>query len=111
MAVLRHVTLGDVHVRHDLDAGNQRGMKLLGRRRLFLQQAVDAVSQLQRILERDQVDVAGPLAQRRRDDQIDQVDDRRLIGHHLDVVQVLALAVGDRCSGLRFSIIFSTVTW
>ena len=25
------------------------------------------------------------------DDQVHQVDDRRLVGHHLDVVQVLAL--------------------
>ena len=110
MPVLRHEPLGDVHVRHDLDAGNQRRMKLLGGRRFLLQQPVHPVAQLQRFLKRQQMNIARPLAQRRGNDQVDQVDDRRLVGHHLDVVQILALRP-PRCSGCRFSIICSTVTW
>ena len=94
MAILGHEALGDVHVGHDFHARDQCGMKLFGRRRFFLQQAVDAVTQLQRLLERDEMNIAGALPQRRRDDQVDEVDDRRLVGHHFDVVQVLALAGG-----------------
>ena len=47
VAILRHEPFGDVHVRHDFDARNQRGMELFGRRRLFLQQTVDPVAQLE----------------------------------------------------------------
>ena len=39
------------------------------------------------------MDVAGALAHGRGNDEIDQVDDRGLVGHHLDVMQVFALAV------------------
>ena len=48
MPILRHEPLGDVHVRHDLDARNQRGVELFGRRRFFLKQTVDPVPQLKR---------------------------------------------------------------
>ena len=37
MAILRHEPFGNVHVGHDLDAGNQRGMKVLGGWRFLLQ--------------------------------------------------------------------------
>src|SRR5205085_7856170 len=47
MAILRHKPLRDVHIRHDLDARDKRGMELLGRRRFFLQQSVNPVAQLQ----------------------------------------------------------------
>ena len=33
--VLGHEALGDVHFRHDFNAGHQRGVELFGRRRLF----------------------------------------------------------------------------
>ena len=91
--VLRHETLGNVHVRHDFDARNEGGVKLFGRRRFFLQQSVNPVAQLQRVLERHEMDVAGALAHRRGNNDIDQVHDRRLIGHDLDIVQGFALAV------------------
>jgi hypothetical protein len=39
------------------------------------------------------MNVTGPLPQRRGNDDVDQIDDRRFIGHHLDVVQVFALDV------------------
>ena len=54
-------------------------------------QPVNPVSQLHRLLERHQVDIARPLPQRRRNDHVDQIDDRRLVRHHLDVVQRPAL--------------------
>ena len=44
MAVLRHESLGDIHVGHDLDARDQRGVQLLRRRRFLLKQAVDAIA-------------------------------------------------------------------
>ena len=59
MAVLRHETLGDIHVRHDLDAGNQGCVKLLGRRWLVLEQSIDAIAQLDGLDEGDQVNIAG----------------------------------------------------
>src|SRR5436190_432451 len=55
MAVLWYEPLGDIHVGHDLDAGNQRGVKLFGRWRLFLQKTVNPVPQLERRFERDQM--------------------------------------------------------
>ena len=59
MAILRHEPLGNVHVRHDFDARHQRRVKLLGRRRLFLQEAVNPIAQLKRLFERHQMDIAG----------------------------------------------------
>ena len=85
--------------------------KLLGRRRFFLQQTVHAIAQLQRFFERHQMNIARPLAQRRGNDQVHQIDDGRLIGHDLDVVQILAFAIRGCVPGSRFSIICSTVTW
>ena len=90
--VLRHEPLRDVHVAHDFDARHERGVKLLRRRRLFLQQAVHAIAQLQRVLERHQMNVAGPFAQRGGNDQIHQIDDRGFVGHHLDVLEIVPLA-------------------
>src|SRR5439155_18317261 len=83
--------LVDINDRHDLNARNQSGMELLGRRRFFLQQTVDPVAQLNCLLEGNEVYVAGPLAQGGRDNQVDQINDSGLIGHHLDIVQVAAL--------------------
>jgi hypothetical protein len=40
------------------------------------------------------MDVAGPFPHRRGNDDVDQIDDGRLIRHHFDVVQVLALGRG-----------------
>ena len=48
------------------------------------------------LLEGDEMDIARSLAQRRRDNQVHQVDDGRLIGHDLDVVEIFALAVRRR---------------
>ncbi len=94
MAVLGQVAFGNVHVRHDLDAGNQGRVELPGGRGVLLQQSIDAVAQLHRVLEGHQVDVARPVPDGLGDNQVDQVDDRGLVGHHLDVVQVLALGGG-----------------
>ena len=94
MPVLGHVSLRDVHVRHDFDARDQARMKRLGRRRLFLQQPVNAVAQLDLLLERNDMDVTGALANGFGNDQVDQVDDRRLVGHHLDIVQVPSFNAG-----------------
>ena len=103
MPVLRHVPLGDVHVRHDLDARDQGGVELLGRRRLLLQQARQSGSATACVSSKGTRWIS--LARSRRavgNDQVDQIDDGRLIGHHLDVVQVAAL---DRRRLLRVEIL------
>ena len=102
MAVLRHEPLRDVHVRHDFDARDQRGMKVLWRRRLFLQQSVYAVAQLQRLLKRQYMNVARTFPQRGGYDQVDQVHHRRLVGHHFDVVRAF---LRRRPGGLRVEIL------
>jgi len=45
---------------------------------------------------RHQMDVAGPFAQSRRDNQVHQVDHRRLVGHHLDVMEIPRFSVHAR---------------
>ncbi len=91
MAVLGKKAFGDVHVRHDFDPRNQRRVKLLRRRGLFLEQAVNAIAQLQLVLKRHQMNIAGPLAQGGGNNDVDQVDHRRFVGHDLDVMEILVL--------------------
>ena len=94
MAVLGHKALRNVHIGHDFDARDQGGMKIFWGWRLLLQQSVDPISQLQRGLKWQHVNIAGPLAQGCGNDEVDQIDHRRFIGHDLDVVQVFALRRG-----------------
>ena len=63
-AVLRDAALGDVEVGHDLDAGDDRVVQGLGRRRALDERAVDAVAQARGLLHRLEVDVGGAGAQR-----------------------------------------------
>ncbi len=85
-AVLRQSPLGDVEVGEDLDAADDRVLKLAdGRRHVrVLEHAVDAVAHAKVVLERFAVDVAGPLVDRFEQYLVDELDDRGLLGH-LDV--------------------------
>ena len=76
-AVLRHALLGDVELRHDLDARDDRAVELLGDRpHRRLQHAVDAVLHVDRVVLRLDVDVARAPLDRGVDRRVDQPDDR-----------------------------------
>ena len=102
MAILRHEPFGDVHVRHDLHPGYQGGVQLFGWRGLLLQQTINAVAQLKNLFEWNQMNVACAFPERGGNDEVDQVDHRGFIGHHLDVVQVPVL---DRGALLRIEVL------
>ena len=60
-AVLRQAALGDVELGHDLDARDDRGLQPARRRLDVVEHAVDAVADLDLVLERLDVDVRCPL--------------------------------------------------
>ena len=59
---------------------------MLGRRRHFVERAVDAVTNFELVLEGLEMDVGGLVADGLADDEIDEADDGRLLRHRLDVV-------------------------
>jgi len=91
--VLGHKPLGDVHVGHDLDPRDDGRMEPLGGRALLNQETIDAVLDLEFVLKRLDVDIAGAVLDGLQDDQVDQVDQGRLPSDltELGRGQVLAL--------------------
>ena len=83
-AVLRHAALGDVELRHDLEARDQRRLELHRRLHDFLQRAVDAVADADVVLEALEVDVRRAALHRIREDGVDQLDDRRVLHLRLE---------------------------
>ena len=93
-AVLRHALLGDVELRHDLDARNDRAVEaLVDRPHCRLQHAVDAVLHVDRVFLRLDMDVARAPLDRTEDGRIDQPDDRALVGRQLLHRQLIVAAV------------------
>ena len=88
-AVLRQAALGDVELRHDLDARDDRGLQPARRRLDVVQHAVDAVADLELVLERLDVDVGRALLDGAVDEHVHQPDDRRLARQVAEVVDVL----------------------
>ena len=78
-AVLRQALLGDVELRHDLDARGDRVAHLQRRRHHVVEDAVDAVADPVFLLVGLDVDVAGALGDRRHQDDVHELDDRRLL--------------------------------
>ena len=80
-AVLRQALFGDVQPRHDLEAADDRGLKPvdLRRRGLLLQDAVDAVANLDARGLRLDVHVARPRVDRFDQDFVHEVNDRRFL--------------------------------
>ena len=89
-AVLRQPPLGDVEVRHDLDARDHRGGEAARRRLDLVQHAVDPVTDDEPVLERLDVDVGRARVERVGDDERDEPDHRRL---RREVLQLLDVGV------------------
>ena len=87
-AVLRQPPLGDVEVRHDLDARDHRGGEAARRRLLLVQHAVDPVADDEPVLERLDMDVGGARVERVGDDERDEADHRRFGGEVLQLLDV-----------------------
>ncbi len=94
-AVLRQAALGDVHVRHDFQARDDRALEHAKLRRHgdFVQDAVDAVADAEVVFERLDVDVGGALVDGFADDLVDEFDDARLGVVAGDVLRLLAVCV------------------
>jgi hypothetical protein len=78
-AVLRQALLRDVELRHDLDARRDRIAELHRRLHDVVEQTVDAVADAQFLLVGLDVDVAGALLDRRHQDDVHELDDRRFL--------------------------------
>ena len=75
---------------------------MLGRRRHFVERAVDAVTNFELVLEGLEMDVGGLVADGLADDEIDETDDGRLLRHRLDVVVRELALVLVKISGADF---------
>ena len=83
--VLRQAALGDVHVRHHLNARDDRQREVPRRRRHFVERAVHAVADFEFVLERLEMNVARPVLDRLVQDQIDEANDRRGVRFGFDI--------------------------
>jgi hypothetical protein len=90
--VLRDPALGDVDVGHDLQRLMTPGLDRAGRAHHLVEHAVDAVADPQVLLARLDVDVGRAVRDRLRDEQVDELDDRRVLGDRLEVVEVDVLS-------------------
>ena len=79
-AVLGQAPLGDVHLRHDLHARDRAARHPPRDGGGVVQHPVDAEAHAQLAPVGRQVDVGGALLDRLRDDLVDQLDDRRVVG-------------------------------
>ena len=78
-SVLRQALLGDVELRHDLDARDDQRRDRAPALQHLVQHAVDAEAHHQPVLERLDVDVRGVFLDRLREHRVDQPDDRRVV--------------------------------
>ena len=94
-AVLRQAALGDVEAGENLDARGDRQLQRLGRRRGLHEVAVDAVAELDPLLEGLDVNVRRLFLERLHEDEIDDLDDRRVLAFHRQAIEVDVVAL--RC--------------
>ena len=87
--------LGDVELAHDLDAARDGFLDLLRHRLHVVEHAVDAVADLEPVVEGLEVDVRRPHLERLEEQHVHQLDDRRLVGDVEDVLPDLH-ALGER---------------
>ena len=81
-------------MRQQLDARSDGGSQV-GRRRIrvILQHAIDAVAQVQAILEGLDMDIRGGHVHRPMNNLVDQADDRRLAGQVFQMLDELVVAL------------------
>ncbi len=91
-AVLRHASLGDVEIGHDLDSGADGVGDVPRRRHHLVQHAVDAVAHLELVLEGLEVDVAGLVLDRLQQHKVEQLLDRVGVGDLAEFVEVDTVA-------------------
>ena len=97
-AVLRDAALGDIELRHDLDAGEDGLVVLAGDGgHGLLQDTVDAVLDEERVVEGLEVDIGGAAFERGEDGGVDEADDGREIvfaGEALDGDVLVGIVFG-----------------
>ena len=98
--VLGDPALGDVDVRHDLQAADEAGLDVLRRAHDLRQHAVDPVTDANVALHRLDVDVRGPVGDRLADEEVHHLDDRALLDRRRRPLH-LGQVVLDRDRGLR----------
>ena len=79
LAVLRAPALDDVHVGHDLDPADQRGRHRDRERQHFVQRTVGPDAHAHTLLLRLDVNVGAAVAHGLLEDQVDDLDDRRVL--------------------------------
>src|SRR5207302_1397168 len=98
--VLGDAPLGDIEVGHDLEPGDQPGLNVLRRTHHLVEHTVDAVPHPDIGLGRFDVDVGRPVLHGLADQEVDQLDDRRVLGDLLDAGEVvLGLHLAGRQGG------------
>ena len=95
-AVLRQAALGDVELRHDLEARGDGVLEPQRRLHHLVQHAVDAEPDAERLLVRLDVDVAGALADGVGQDGVHELHDRGFLGRFLQLAQVDVVVVLDQ---------------
>src|SRR5436190_19129486 len=90
-SVLRKAALGDVEAAHDLHAGHQGDLEILGRRRAIHEHTVNAVTEAHHFVEWLDVHVARSVFDGLEDNKIGQLDDGRLLGGSVELVNVYFL--------------------
>ena len=102
-AVLREPPLGDVEIRHHLDARGDREGEMLRRRHHFLEHAVGLEPDAKLCFEGLEVDVAGAVANGQQQHHVEQLPHRGALGEGLDARQVGdALFAGGGRGGREF---------
>ena len=87
-AVLGQAALGDVQVGHDLDARGDGEGQVARRRHHLVEHAVGTDADLELVLERLEVQVAGVVLDGQQQDHVQQLADRGAVGQGLDAGQV-----------------------
>ena len=95
-AVLGNALFGDVHLRQDLEPGDDHDEQRLRRRRQLVEDAVDPEAKLAAVLERFEVNIAGAVAQGLLENLVDHPDDAAVgvrRGRSVEVEDVLVLVL------------------
>ena len=89
-AVLGQAAFRNVELRHQFEPADNSGLEFARRRLLVRQDAIDAITDAEFLLERFDMDVGGTALNCECDHRVDQADDRRFARHVAQVFQVFA---------------------